>query len=109
MVVRVAPLSFDVQCKAAGLPVPVPELRFHPVRRWRWDWAWKGNLLALEVQGAVFVQGRHSRGASMMKDFEKFNHGAIAGWRVLFCVPRQIANGEALAIVEAALRQEQSA
>lgn len=106
MVVRVAALSFDAQCKAAGLPTPVPELRFHPTRRWRFDWAFVGNKVAVEVQGAIFVQGRHTRGAALLKEFEKLNAAAAQGWRVLYATPKQIASGEALAAVEAALSQQ---
>jgi hypothetical protein len=35
-------LSF--QCRAARLPLPVPEYRFHLVRRWRFDLAWPVGL-----------------------------------------------------------------
>lgn len=109
MVVRVAGLSFDQQCKAAGLPVPMPELRFAPPRRWRFDWAWPDLGLALEVQGGVFIRGRHTRGAALLKEYEKLNAAAVEGYRMLFCTPREIGNGEAVAIVAAALGLERAA
>ena len=31
----------------AGLPAPVAEFRFHPVRRWRLDYAWPEGFVAL--------------------------------------------------------------
>lgn len=37
------------QVRAAGLPAPVTEHRFHPVRRWRFDFAWPDEHLALEI------------------------------------------------------------
>lgn len=103
MAVRLA-LPFDVQCRAAKLPVPVPELRFAPPRRWRFDWAWMKEGVAMEVQGGLFVQGRHSRGAALLKEHEKLNAAAVAGWRVLFVTPKQIASGEALDVANQALR-----
>lgn len=101
-----ASLPFDVQCRAVGLPVPVAEYRFHPTRRWRFDWCWQAAHLALEVQGGLFVQGRHSRGAALMKEHEKLNAAVALGYRVLFVTPKQIADGSALTLVERALKSE---
>jgi very-short-patch-repair endonuclease len=97
-------LAFDVQCRAVGLPVPVAEFTFHQVRKWRIDWAWPDQKVALEVEGGVFIQGRHSRGAGMLKDFEKYNALAAAGWRLIRVTPSQVRSGAALAAVEAALK-----
>lgn len=97
-------LPFPAQCTALGLPEPVAEHKFHPTRKWRFDYAWPDHKLALEVQGGLFVQGRHSRGAALMKEHEKLNAAVQLGWRVGFVTPKQVANGEAVGIVELALR-----
>lgn len=96
-------IPFDVQCRAVGVPPPVAEYRFHPVRKWRIDWAWPERKVALEVEGGVFLNGggRHTRGAGFMKDTEKYNTLAAMGWRLFRVVPKQIANGEALRTIEA--------
>ena len=86
------------------LPEPVAELRFSPPRRWRFDYAWPASKLALEVQGGLFVQGRHSRGAALLKEHEKLNAAAVQGWRVLFTTPADVANGNAALLIEKALR-----
>ena len=78
---------FPAVCTAAGLPRPVPELRFAAPRRWRFDWAWPSLRIALEVQGGIFSGGRHVRGAALLKEMEKLNAAAIAGYRVLYCTP----------------------
>lgn len=96
-------LPLDKQCKFANLPVPEPEHRFAPPRRWRFDWCWPEFQLALEVDGGVFVQGRHTRGAGVLKDHEKLNAAAIAGWRVLRVTPSQVRDGSALQLVEKAI------
>ena len=83
-------LIFPAVCRAAKLPEPVPEFRFAPPRRWRFDWCWPAYKLALEVQGGLFVQGRHSRGAALLKEHEKLNTAAQMGWRVLYVTPKQL-------------------
>lgn len=100
---RVA-LPFSQQCKLAGLPEPQPEYRFAKPRRWRFDWCWVEQKVALEVQGGLFVNGRHSRGAALVKEHEKLNTAASMGYRVLFVTPSQVNSGEALTVVEAALK-----
>lgn len=77
-------------CRATGLPEPVAEYRFAPPRRWRFDFAFPIAKVALEVQGGVFVQGRHTRGSALLKEHEKLNAAAVLGWRVLFATPKTL-------------------
>lgn len=96
-------LMFRELCACSLLPLPVAEHRFAPPRRWRFDYAWIDQKLALEVQGGLFVQGRHSRGAALLKEHEKLNAAAALGWRVCFVTPQQVASGAAVDIVRKAL------
>ena len=96
--------AFPWLCEAAGLPRPVAEYRFAPPRRWRIDWAFLDAKIALEVQGGLFSGGRHVRGAALLKEHEKLNALAIAGYRVLFVTPQQFAAGDAIALVQKAIR-----
>ena len=89
-------IPFDTQCKAVGLPVPVAELKFHPLRRWRFDWAFTEAKLAVEVEGGVWTGGRHTRGVGFLKDCEKYAEALIHGWRVLRVTPKHIQDGKAL-------------
>jgi len=77
-------------CAAFGLPVPVPEYKFHPTRRWRIDAAWPDVLLACEVNGGVYTQGRHTRGTGYAADMENRNALNMQGWTVLEYEPRKI-------------------
>lgn len=104
-----ASLPLDRQCAFAKLPVPEREYRFDPVRRWKFDWAWPQYRLAVEEEGGAFTQGRHTRGAGFLKDMEKYNAAALAGWRVLRYTPTQVANGMVLAQVERLLTREATA
>lgn len=66
-----------------GCPQPEVGFRFHPTRRWAFDYAWPDLMVAVEIQGGQWAHGRHSRGAGMAADYEKFNAAAILGWKVL--------------------------
>ena len=84
---------FSCLCESHGIPEPKEEVRFHPTRKWRFDYGWPDVKLALEVDGAVWVAGRHNRGAGFIKDQEKRNEAVLAGWRVLHCTPKDIKTG----------------
>jgi len=86
----VAPLTVAQLCVLAGIPEPVAEFRFAAPRRWRFDWAWPEDMLALEVDGGVWTRGRHTRGSGFLRDIEKLNSAAIAGWSVLRTTPDHV-------------------
>lgn len=93
------------QVRAAGLPEPDQEAIFHPTRKWRMDLAWKRQRVALEIHGAVFVQGRHTRGAGFTEDRIKMAEAQLLGWIVIEVTPELIKNGKALELVERALKE----
>jgi very-short-patch-repair endonuclease len=96
---------FAAVCKAAGLPVPVAEFRFHPTRRWRFDFAWPGEMVALEIDGGTWTGGRHVRGRGVANDCEKLCEAVALGWRVLRCTPEMVNDGRALAWLGRALKE----
>lgn len=59
--------------------------------------------LALEVQGGIFIQGRHNRGAALLKEWEKLNAAAILGWRILFCQPQDLCMKDTVEMIRKAL------
>ena len=63
------------------------EYRFHPVRMWRFDYASIEKKIAIEVEGGVYIQGRHTRPQGFLKDIEKYNTATAMGWRVFRCTP----------------------
>jgi very-short-patch-repair endonuclease len=73
-----------------GLPSPVLEHKFHPTRKWRFDIAWPNILLAIEIDGGTWIQGRHNRPSGFAKDCEKFNAATVLGWKVLRYTPAMI-------------------
>lgn len=82
-------------CRAAGLPEPLPEYKFHPLRKWRADYCWPIHKVIVEVEGGVWTQGRHTRGAGFIADMAKYNAAALLGFRLLRYAPQQL--GQAIA------------
>jgi hypothetical protein len=60
----------------------------------------------IEVEGGIWVNGRHNRAAGFNADLEKYLEATLAGWRVFRLGPDQITldNIQRLA---ALLRQEE--
>ena len=77
------------------------EYRFHPPRKWRLDFAWPAELVAIEVDGGTWVQGRHNRGSSIEKEFEKFNTAVCDGWRVIHCTSDMVQRGAVVPLLRA--------
>ena len=91
------------QLRAVGLKDFEREFRFHPLRKWRFDICFPRERLAAEVDGGLYISGRHSRGASQEKDYDKHNAAVVLGWRLLKFGPNHIKSGTALKVVEDAL------
>jgi hypothetical protein len=85
---------------------PTLEYKFHPVRKWRMDLAFLESKVFVEIQGGIFIQGRHSRGAAMLKEWEKLNTAAVMGWRVLFCQPKDALSMDFMKQVREACHKE---
>src|SRR5690349_6492713 len=81
------------EIKAEKLPAPVLEHKFHSIRRWRLDLAWPDQMVALEIHGAVYANGRHTRGKGFEGDREKMNEAQLMGWRVLEYSTGQVKKG----------------
>ena len=67
-------------------PALTKEVTFYPGRRFRFDYAHQainGFKAAIELDGGVFVRGRHSGGMGQVKDAEKGRLAAYSGWNVI--------------------------
>jgi hypothetical protein len=92
----------DILGREADTPVAL-EYRFHPVRRWRFDGAFPEKLVAVEIDGGAFIQGRHTRGVGFKNDCEKINAAGLLGWRVFRFLPQQLKSGEVYDVLGRAL------
>lgn len=98
--------AFILAAKAYGLPEPEPEFRFHPTRLWRFDWVWHQGAwggVAVEIQGGLFVKGRHTQGAALINEYEKLREAQILGYKVMPVTPKQVESGEVFSIVRRAM------
>lgn len=79
------------------------EYRFHPVRKWRFDYAIPEHKIALEVEGGVWTQGRHTRPMGYLGDIEKYNTATLMGWRVLRTTPSELLSNKTISLLKSAI------
>jgi very-short-patch-repair endonuclease len=91
------------QLKACRLPTPEREYVFAKPRKFRFDFVWVKQKVAVEVNGAVWSHGRHTRGGGATSDAEKLSLAAVAGYRVLVVTAAHIDSGQAVTWIEQAL------
>lgn len=107
-----------IQIKAARLPLPEREYRFaalatggigkgvrqrlvaERLKDWRFDFAWPELMLAVEVEGGGWTQGRHTRGEGFLADLKKYGAGQRLGWTIYRTAGELIKSGEALQTIE---------
>jgi hypothetical protein len=77
-------------CRAAGLPEPVPEYRWHPVRKYRADYALPLHRVLIEIDGGLFINGGHSRGKARLHDMAKDRAATLLGWRTMRYAPTEL-------------------
>lgn len=95
--------AMDRQIFDKGLPDPDREVRFSDDRKWRFDFAWPEMMVALEVEGGVYNQGRHTRPKGFEEDCVKYSMAAIKGWTVIRATGNMIKSGVAIKLVETAI------
>jgi very-short-patch-repair endonuclease len=81
---------FELLWRAHGGPELEKEFRFHPVRKWRADFAHLTSRTLIEIEGGIYVNGRHNRGAGFAADLEKYLEASLAGWRVVRLGPNEL-------------------
>lgn len=81
----------------------VREYRFHPTRRWRFDYAIPEHKIAIEVEGGVFTQGRHTRPKGFLGDMEKYNTATLYGWRLFRTTPSKLVSTATMRLLHDAI------
>lgn len=97
--------EFEQQLSLVGIEVE-HEFVFAPPRKWRSDWRVKDTRILVEYEGGLFMVsgGAHKAVGNILRDIEKYNAAAIAGWLVIRITPKHVMSGEALKWAEDALR-----
>lgn len=80
--------QFNVKC--------VKEYKFYETRKWRFDYAIIEHKIAIEVEGGIYTNGRHTRGSGFLKDIEKYNTATCEGWRLIRTTPSKLMSVETL-------------
>ena len=79
--------TFDTLFRQVCMDMPQPEREFMFAksigRRWLFDRAWPEVKIAVELEGGVYTEGRHTRGKGFEGDCEKYNTAQAMGWVVL--------------------------
>ena len=70
-----------------------------PPRKLRADFALPAFRLLVEVNGGIFNQKAHGSVTGVLKDMDRGNEAAIAGFFMLRVTPDEVADGDALALV----------
>ena len=90
-----------------GLPeIPIREYKFHPSRRWRFDLAFIDHKLAIEIEGGVWIRGRHTRGSGFISDMDKYNNAVLLSWYMLRFTPNDVKVGKALKTINSFFKGE---
>ncbi len=99
-----------------GIPEPLFDWPFLNNRRFLGDMVWPQYMLILECDGGAFggrpctmcgmrPGGRHNTGAGFIKDMEKKNLAAAAGYRMLFCTPSDLKKPKIYHLIRAILSE----
>lgn len=72
------------------------EYRFSSLRNWKIDYYFKLSRLAVEIEGGIWIQGRHNRASGFIKEMEKYNTMAKYRMYLMRFTPDQVESGEAL-------------
>jgi hypothetical protein len=71
--------EFFAKMLKAAFPDAVAEYKFHPTRRWRLDWFLPSVNVGIEIEGGIWIRGRHTRPVGFLRDIEKYNAVALMG------------------------------
>ena len=88
-----AAFAFHLKCRKIDA---VREYEFWVGRKWRFDFCIPDAKIAIEIEGGIYNGGRHVRPGGFTSDCEKYNHAALAGFRVFRFTTEQVASGAAI-------------
>ena len=98
---------FDkVLLKLTGLQL-IKEYKFCDGRKWRFDYALPDLKIAIEIEGGVFSNGRHTRGKGYLNDMEKYNMASELGWTLLRYTPTQLNESKTYEQIKRVIKTKQ--
>lgn len=90
--------KFEILWRSLGGCGLTKEYQFAPKRKFRMDYygEWNGVKFCVELEGGVFIRGRHLRPGGFLRDMEKYNLASQMGIYV-FRIPSHDISSEWLA------------
>ena len=90
--------TLALQIKLLKLPVPERQFAFAKSvgRRYKADFAWPDFGLIAEVQGGLWVLGRHSRPLYVWREWRRTMIAQLLGYKVLFFATEEVHDGTAV-------------
>jgi len=76
------------------------EFKFHPDRKWKADFHLIDKKILVEVEGGIWIGGRHTRGKGYLGDLEKYNAATMMGFQVIRFSTDQVKSGHAIQQIE---------
>jgi hypothetical protein len=76
-------LQFEFLWSIWNGPALAREYKFHTQRRWRLDYYHAATRTAIELEGGLYSNGRHTRTAGFLGDIEKYNAATMHGIALL--------------------------
>lgn len=99
-----APLLLEKHLAELGLKF-IKEFAFALPRKWRFDYVLTDpcstgiDSVAIEIEGGVWTQGRHTRGQGFSNDLIKYREGVARGYRIYRFSTTEVLNGTARAFI----------
>lgn len=98
--------KFEILWRSLGGCELAKEHQFAPSRKFRMDYfaEWNGIRFAVELEGGIYIRGRHLRPGGFLRDMEKYNLAAQLGIFV-FRVPSHNISSEWLSPIIKSLKK----
>lgn len=98
--------KFEILWRSLGGCELTKEHQFAPNRKFRMDYfgEWGGIRFAVELEGGIYIKGRHLRPGGFLRDMEKYNLAAQLGIFV-FRVPSHNISSEWLSPIIKSLKK----
>jgi hypothetical protein len=84
----------------------IREFKFFSHRKWRLDFYLIEYSYGVEIEGAIWSRGRHTRGQGFRNDTEKYNHATVLGIKMLRFTTESVLKGDAKKFISFWLKEK---
>ena len=91
----------EIHLRELGLTPFAREHMFHERRKWCFDFCVPAAKLGIEIEGGIYTNGGHTRGAGYQANLDKYNAAVCDGWHLLRFSVDDVRFGRDIAYLEA--------